>query len=49
MLYKGDVYLIIINIKEREVKYPINIRAGTPKRCHNYNGIYIAFNINYYY
>jgi len=42
------MYLIATNIKEREAGYPVNIRAGTLKRCFNYGGTYTAFNTNYY-
>jgi len=47
MLCGGDAYLIATNVKEREVGCPVNIRAGTSKRCLNYGSTYTAFSINY--
>jgi len=37
------MYLTVINVKEREAEYPVNIKAGTLKRCLNYGGMYTAF------
>ena len=41
------MYLTVINIKKRKVRCPINIKAGTLKRCLNYSGTHTAFNTNY--
>jgi len=43
MLCGGDAYSIATNVKEREAGCPVNIRAGTPKRCLNCGGTYAAF------
>ena len=46
ILCGGDAYSTATNVKEREAKCPVNIRAGTPKRYLNYGGTYTAFSVD---